>query len=62
MMATVPCNLTAAYLWECNNDLDQDAYPLIAFRPLAVSGRDEHHVTHHDYLNFYVLRLDGNEA
>ena len=43
---------------EYNIDLDADAYPLIAIRPLAMSGRDEHN----DYFKLYVLRLDGNEA
>jgi hypothetical protein len=45
-------------MWECNIDLDADAYPLNAFRSFAASGRDERHV----FLSLYVLRLDGNEA
>jgi hypothetical protein len=57
-MAKVPCNLRIADLLEYNIDLDADAYPLNAFCPLAMSGQDEHH----DFLNLYVLRLDGNRA
>jgi hypothetical protein len=34
-----------AVLWKCNTDLDADVYALIAFRSLAVSGRDEHQGT-----------------
>jgi hypothetical protein len=58
MMAKAPCNLTAVDLRESNIDSDADAFPLIAFCPLTMNGRDEHH----DFFNLYVYRLDGNEA
>jgi hypothetical protein len=38
--------------------LGAGAFPLIAIRPLAMSGRDEHH----GFFDLYVLRLDGNRA
>jgi hypothetical protein len=43
MTAKVPYNLMIADICEFNVDLDADAYPLIAFCPLTMCGRDEHH-------------------
>jgi hypothetical protein len=58
MMAKVPCDLAIADLWEYNIDLDADAYQILAFCPLAMSGQDEPH----GFFNLYELRLDKNEA
>jgi hypothetical protein len=57
-MAKVPCNLTIADILEYNIDLDADAYPLIAFFSLAMSGRDEHY----DFFQFIRAPVRSKRA